>query len=298
MPIVCIFTIIIVYNVTNETSLSPASTFAVLTLMNSLSAPLTALSHAAHTYKEFEHALDHVSHLLNDNQDRQQQLCFTDTKLEIGSIQLCSASFSISNHQAPEHQGEKHSSCEGKNKNPIDKSIGENIDSDENLLEINKVSQNLKNEDKSKKVISDLNVSIKSGEKYFITGSQGSSGKSLFLLSLIGETDYIHGDFKTNGKIIYASMKKPLWLEGQSILDNIIVGKKYDHQKFVKILNAVMLDISNLPGKFYFKIYHNASNIAMFDQKKILLARSLYQEGDIFLFENIFESFNEVEKKT
>ena len=65
--------------------------------------------------------------------------------------------------------------------------------------------------------------------------------------------------------------------------------------KFVKILNTVMLDVDNLPGKYYFKLHRDAMNINIYDQKKILVARSLYQEADVYLFDDIFEDFDGVQ---
>jgi len=52
-----------------------------------------------------------------------------------------------------------------------------------------------------------------------------------------------------NGKISYLNLNKKLWLVGESLMENVIVGQQYDHKKFQKVLNAVQLDVSKFPGR-------------------------------------------------
>jgi len=86
-------------------------------------------------------------------------------------------------------------------------------------------------EENSIKVLQNITIDIKKGEKVCVMGEEGS-GKSMLLLSLMNELDVEGGNFSYNGKIAYINMKKALWLVGKTIRENIAMeGDSVNNEK-------------------------------------------------------------------
>ena len=93
-------------------------------------------------------------------------------------------------------------------------------------------------EDDQKEVLHCIDTDIQSGNKVCLIGTEGS-GRSSLLLGIMGEIQKTGGDVKYNGKISYLNVKNPLWLSGESLMENVITKQEYNHKKFQKILNVV-----------------------------------------------------------
>ncbi len=90
--------------------------------------------------------------------------------------------------------------------------------------------------------LKNLTFEVKSGELLTIVGEIGS-GKSLLLLTLLGELPNINGKIDTNGNIFYVSQEP--WIFSSTIKQNILFGKDYDSRKFDEIVNICELkDVS------------------------------------------------------
>lgn len=152
-------------------------------------------------------------------------------------------------------------------------------------------------EQPSQKVLLNITMDINKGEKVCISGNEGA-GKTCLLMSLINELDLDSGNFSYNGRISHLNMKKPLWLGGRTLKENITMeGDSCDEKRFRRTCNVVHLDMKKFPGQEQNKVMAGGMNYSASDQRKILLARTLYQKSDIYLFDGVFDGLDAIEKK-
>ncbi len=143
------------------------------------------------------------------------------------------------------------------------------------------------------KVIDNLSLKIDLGEKVIVRGDNGS-GKSTLLDIIYGIYDDYEGEvILNNNKIYYLEQNSELFAD--TILNNIILDKLYNEEKFKKVENLVFLKdvIKNKPAGYQTNI-STIENISGGEKQRILLARAMYSEFDILLLD---ESFNEINKK-
>ncbi len=137
--------------------------------------------------------------------------------------------------------------------------------------------------------MTDISLEIKPGEKVCLVGRPGS-GVNHFMLTMLGEAILNKGTLKINGKLSYLSSNHEVLIEG-TIKENILMEEKYDPKKFLKVIEVVELNLTKFPAGGEMEIYHNACNISTDERKKILLARTLYHDGDIICLENFFDDW-------
>lgn len=144
------------------------------------------------------------------------------------------------------------------------------------------------------KIFDNFNLNIKANEKVLIKGINGV-GKSTLLNIINGNiTDY-EGNVSIGSiniksiskkglkeKVLYCSESDKLFTD--SVINNIILNKKYDQKKFNIIEN-----ILNLKGIISKKENgYNAlikDNFSRGEKQRIVIARALYQDTDIILFD-------------
>lgn len=246
MPLLCTFGIIVFYNVTNTEALSAVNTFTVVTLLAVLAGPLAVLSNVARDKQLFDEAYDHVSDVMNRFEEKPKD-DFFNSRLEVGRVQFENVTFAISSGKCRRDVEKVMSLKDVEGTKPgypwssmlirLEKFLG---------TKPNPPEQD--DEPDTREVLTDITTDIQPGNKICLIGTEGS-GRSSFMLSILGEINKVKGDLKFNGKISYLNMKNPLWLVGESLMENVIVGAEYDHKKFQKILNAVQLDVSKFPGR-------------------------------------------------
>jgi ABC-type multidrug transport system fused ATPase/permease subunit len=98
-------------------------------------------------------------------------------------------------------------------------------------------------------ILKDINVHIQPGDFVAVIGKVGS-GKSSLLLSLMNEmVSHAGSSIKKNGKIAYISQEA--FLQNETIKNNITFAKKFNAEKFNKVLDAcqILPDLAILPGR-------------------------------------------------
>lgn len=144
-------------------------------------------------------------------------------------------------------------------------------------------------------VLSNISTLIIKGEKVCISG-KSHSGKSMFLLSILKETYHDSGEMYIHGNVRFVSLEMQSFIGG-TLRDNIILGNRFEKFKYNRILNLVDLNLENLNGDDFLQVLDNASNLNFEQKWKTILARMLYSEGDIFLFDDFFDELPENERK-
>ncbi|CAD5119334.1 DgyrCDS7954 [Dimorphilus gyrociliatus] len=140
-------------------------------------------------------------------------------------------------------------------------------------------------------ILTNITFSLVQGEQLILTGNS-LSGKSLLLKSILYEVDFTANGLMVNGSISYLSQNDGVL--NQSIKDNILFGNSYDHEKFWKVIESCQLfkDIFHLSNQENTIIGGYTNEITKEQEKKILIARTVYQDAQIYLVDEPFEHLN------
>lgn len=144
-------------------------------------------------------------------------------------------------------------------------------------------------------------LKISPGEVVSIVGHEGS-GRSMFLQSLLGETHLKNGQIFNSSKITFISLHghQGCWFHSRSLLYNIILphdlvskDKKprlpeSDWKNFLEICDRINLDLGKFDERELTVVRKGALNFSKAERIKIMLARALYHNSDIFIFDHIF----------
>lgn len=87
-------------------------------------------------------------------------------------------------------------------------------------------------------ILSNASMSVKQGELCFIIGEVGS-GKTSLLLSILGEINMITGQVRRTGRLSYAEQET--WIVSDTLRGNIVLGRRFDEEKFNAILKCTGL---------------------------------------------------------
>ena len=123
-----------------------------------------------------------------------------------------------------------------------------------------------------------------------------NSGRSTFFLSLLKETYRVSGCVMLFGKIRFMNLKNSSIITG-TMRDNIILGSRFEKEKYYRILDLVGLDINVFVGSDFVEILENGSNLTFQQKWKMILARMLYSDGDIYLIHHFFDELSPHERK-
>ncbi|WVY94254.1 hypothetical protein V8G54_033342, partial [Vigna mungo] len=134
-----------------------------------------------------------------------------------------------------------------------------------------------------------INLNVYHGMRVAVCGTVGS-GKSSLLSCIIGEVPKISGTLKICGTKAYVSQSP--WIQSGKIEDNILFGKEMDSEKYEKVLEACSLtkDLEVLPFGDHTIIGEKGINLSGGQKQRVQIARALYQDADIYLFDDPFSA--------
>ena len=160
-------------------------------------------------------------------------------------------------------------------------------------------------------VINGISFNIFEGDKVLIYGSSGN-GKSTLIKLLI---KYLDNNYKGNitiggydlNDIDIASLRKNIcyvsqneYLYTNSIYENITLGKKVEYESFLEIVNSLSIKeiVQNSSLKYNMVLENNGENISGGERKRILVARSILQKANIYIYDETFSEMDvELERK-
>ncbi|XP_008659190.1 ABC transporter C family member 13 isoform X2 [Zea mays] len=119
-------------------------------------------------------------------------------------------------------------------------------------------------------VLRDISLQLQKGFFIAIVGEVGS-GKSSLLNTVIGETRVISGSISSCGSIAYVPQVP--WILSGSLRDNILLGKEFDPRRG---------DMSHIGEK--------GTNLSGGQRARLALARALYHNSDVYLFDDILSA--------
>ncbi|KAE8784372.1 ABC transporter C family member 9 [Hordeum vulgare] len=137
--------------------------------------------------------------------------------------------------------------------------------------------------------ITDVNLKVKRGVKVAICGMVGS-GKSSLLSCILGEMPRLAGAVRVSGSRAY--VPQTAWILSGNIRDNILFGNPYDKEKYQKIIQACALtkDLELFANGDLTEIGERGINMSGGQKQRIQIARSVYEDADIYLFDDPFSA--------
>ncbi|KAH0581287.1 hypothetical protein H2248_012386 [Termitomyces sp. 'cryptogamus'] len=165
---------------------------------------------------------------------------------------------------------------------------------------------------KHKFMLIDLNLNFPVGELSLVCGKLGS-GKTLLLLSLLGETDILAGqalcprsppDSLASFANVHASKEEWIvqgvcayvpqaaWLRNASIKDNILFNLPYDEERYQKTLEvcALISDLEILEDGDEAEIGERGVNLSGGQKARVSLARAVYSRASILLLDDVLSA--------
>lgn len=134
-------------------------------------------------------------------------------------------------------------------------------------------------------ILSDINFSIPKGKLWAVVGSIGS-GKSSLVSALLGEMNRMSGHVNTDGSLAY--VPQVAWIQNCTLMDNILFGQELKSKHYKKVIEtcALKTDIEILAGGDQTEIGEKGINLSGGQKQRISLARAVYRNADIYLFDD------------
>ncbi|CAL5403495.1 unnamed protein product [Camellia sinensis] len=137
--------------------------------------------------------------------------------------------------------------------------------------------------------LKDINMSVSHGMRVAVCGTVGS-GKSSLLSCILGELPKISGKLRVCGTKAYVAQSP--WIQSGKIEENILFGNEMDREWHEVVLEACSLkkDLEILPFGDQTVIGERGINLSGGQKQRIQIARALYQDADIYLFDDPFSA--------
>lgn len=134
-----------------------------------------------------------------------------------------------------------------------------------------------------------IELRVKRGMKVAICGTVGS-GKSSLLSSILGEMYKQCGTVKVSGTKGYVPQSP--WILTGNIRENITFGKEYNDVNYKKTIEACALkkDFELFSCGDLTEIGERGINMSGGQKQRIQIARSVYQDADLYLFDDPFSA--------
>ena len=143
----------------------------------------------------------------------------------------------------------------------------------------------------NKILLKGVNLIIKKGELITMIGETGS-GKTCLINAILNNLDLLNSNeenvkYYHYSPVISYACQDP-WIMNGTIRDNIIFYSEYDKEKYNQVINACQLDkdFENLKHGDLTEIGSTGNNISGGQRARISLARAIYKEADIYLFDD------------
>ncbi|XP_047982069.1 ABC transporter C family member 3-like isoform X2 [Salvia hispanica] len=135
----------------------------------------------------------------------------------------------------------------------------------------------------------DITFRVSRGMRVAVCGKVGS-GKSSLLSSVLGEIPKISGTVRLSGTKAYVAQSA--WIQSGKIEENILFGKEMDRQRYNRVLEACSLnkDLEILPFGDQTVIGERGINMSGGQKQRIQIARALYQDADVYIFDDPFSA--------
>ncbi|KAB8214073.1 hypothetical protein BDV33DRAFT_228584 [Aspergillus novoparasiticus] len=164
------------------------------------------------------------------------------------------------------------------------------------LIKINNTSFSFKTDDTP--AFKGVSVDIERDSSYILIGPVGS-GKSAFLLALLGELDLTEGTMLKTPECGIAYFSQEPWLPNLSIRSIIRGPSDFNEIWYAEVVNACCLekDIASLPQQDMTVIGSKGMHLSGGQRQRISLARAVYSRKQLLLLDDITSGLDAVTEK-
>ena len=143
-------------------------------------------------------------------------------------------------------------------------------------------------------LLKNIKLQIKKGDLIGIIGEFGS-GKTCLFNAILNNLDILNGPNKKiilNGSIAYIPQKA--WILNDTMRNNIIFNSPFNEQKYEKIVKICQLepDFELLKLGDQTPISDKGDNLSGGQKTRLTIARAVYREADIYLFDDPFSALD------
>ena len=144
-------------------------------------------------------------------------------------------------------------------------------------------------------LLKEINLKVKKGELIGIIGEIGS-GKTCLFNAILNNLDILNNELNkkiiVNGKISYSPQKS--WILNDTVRNNIIFHNKFDEQKYNKIVDICQLepDFELFKSGDLTQLSDKGNNLSGGQKSRINIARAVYTNADIYLFDDPFSALD------
>ncbi|XP_076312445.1 ATP-binding cassette sub-family C member 4-like isoform X2 [Tachypleus tridentatus] len=133
--------------------------------------------------------------------------------------------------------------------------------------------------------LKNISVTVKPGELLAVIGPVGA-GKTSLLMTILGEMPTLLGEVKVQGKVAYVSQEP--WVFAGTVRDNVVLGNKFNNEKYQKIVEVCALDkdIKQLPFGDKTLVGEKGVSLSGGQKARISLARAIYFDADVYLLDD------------
>ncbi|XP_060220229.1 multidrug resistance-associated protein 1 isoform X2 [Meriones unguiculatus] len=130
-----------------------------------------------------------------------------------------------------------------------------------------------------------ISFSIPEGALVAVVGQVGC-GKSSLLSALLAEMDKVEGHVALKGSVAYVPQQA--WIQNDSLRENILFGHPLQERYYKAVMEACALlpDLEILPSGDRTEIGEKGVNLSGGQKQRVSLARAVYCNSDIYLFDD------------
>nr|XP_054955342.1 multidrug resistance-associated protein 1 isoform X6 [Pan paniscus] len=130
-----------------------------------------------------------------------------------------------------------------------------------------------------------ITFSIPEGALVAVVGQVGC-GKSSLLSALLAEMDKVEGHVAIKGSMAYVPQQA--WIQNDSLRENILFGCQLEEPYYRSVIQACALlpDLEILPSGDRTEIGEKGVNLSGGQKQRVSLARAVYSNADIYLFDD------------
>lgn len=135
-------------------------------------------------------------------------------------------------------------------------------------------------------ILKDINMALKRGTCSALIGKV-SSGKSSLLCALLGEMYFTPGtSLRIDKKIAYVSQQS--WSMSKTIKENIVMGFPWSETRFRDAIKYACFedDLNHMPNRELTVIGNKGVNLSGGQKARLAIARALYSDADVYLFDD------------
>eukprot|EP01117_Protostelium_nocturnum_P014432 TRINITY_DN5489_c0_g2_i1.p1 TRINITY_DN5489_c0_g2~~TRINITY_DN5489_c0_g2_i1.p1 ORF type:complete len:1368 (+),score=525.16 TRINITY_DN5489_c0_g2_i1:158-4261(+) len=129
-----------------------------------------------------------------------------------------------------------------------------------------------------------INFQVKHKELVGVVGPVGS-GKSSLASAIIGDIKKVSGGLSLWGKTAFTSQQA--WIMNATVKDNILFGKEYDKNRYEAVVRCCALqhDFEQFSEGDASELGEKGINLSGGQKQRLSLARAVYQDADIYVFD-------------